>query len=706
MPKKIQVENQIIEFPDDMPDNEIEAVIKKEFYTQQPAVAPTPAPAMSEQPAQIAPMQPQNKIGQLEAFKDPSRMSQLEAFATTATNLPFMSKAKAITAALSAKAKGGDESIGQFYDEALSNELANLKQARQQYPKTAFAGQLLADVTAGGTVGKLLKLSGTTAKSALALGGITGGLTSAGETPDLQSQQGLYDALSGAGYGAVGGLAGQQVGKAIGKSVPAVRSVVERLKKSTPESVLAKTITPEEAGQQARKLSSRIEEGRITTLPELQDENILGLTRILAKTQGSNKIINNYINNKTASSAKRVGDLINKNVSAEGYFDTLDTTIARRKELTSPLYKQAEIEGQKNLDKMLKVKKVNVVKPLLDENGIQRRDPGTGAYLTQTVKENAPPKILYDNPNITKYVNMAKNEPLFVDPRLSNNSFVVLKGAKQMIDQDINAAINAGNFTTSGTLKAVKRQILDILEKASPTYKEANRIFAGESALKNAQEDGLKFNQYRNGEEVKRAFSQLTDGEKETFKIGVKDYLMDKVAKASDRNPAKTIFGSQLERDKLKAVFNNPKEFTNFTKRLNDEIRVFDVKQRIVGGSRTDFNLEEQGQLLDKVAKGALNFKTLGVGNVILTVTDAIKRRYYGLNEKTANQLAKIMIDPQKSVDILNKIVKNAKTAQEKTLIQKFTEDLSTRNFTSSPSATLGRAMVTEQQQTEGQNAF
>ena len=254
MPKRIEVENQIIEFPDDMPDNEIEAVIKKEFYTQQPAVAPIPAPTVSEQPAQTAPMQPQNKI------------SQLEAFATTATNLPFMSKGKAITAALSAKAMGGNESIGQFYDEALNNELANLKQARQQYPKTAFAGQLLADITAGGTVGKLLGLSGTTAKSALALGGITGGLTSAGETPDLQSQQGLYDALSGAGYGAVGGLAGQQVGKAIGKSVPAVRSVVERLKKSTPESVLAKTITPEEAGQQAKKLSSRIEEGRITTL--------------------------------------------------------------------------------------------------------------------------------------------------------------------------------------------------------------------------------------------------------------------------------------------------------------------------------------------------------------------------------------------------------------------------------------------------------
>lgn len=667
MPKRIQVENQIVEFPDNMPDNEIEAVIKKEFYAQQPAVAPTPA--MSEQPAQITPMQPQNKT------------SQFDVFATTATNLPFMPKAKAIVSALSAKAMGGDESIGQFYDEALNNELTNLKQARQNYPKTAFAGQLLADVSAGGALGKLLGLSGTTVKSASALGGILGGLSATGESQaDITSQQGLADVGSGVLYGTGGGVVGQQVGKAIGQSVPLVRSVVGRLKKSTPESVLTKTITPEEAGQQARKLSSRIEEERITTLPELQDENILGLTRILAKTQGSNKIINNYINNKTASSARRVGDLINKNVSAESYFDTLDTTIARRKELSTPLYDQAYKEGNDALKQAMSMPtkgdvKVGRLKELINDDRIK------GAI--QTARKDY--GINKDIPDI---------------------SIENLHGARQVVDDIIGSAKRAGENNKARSYIELKNKINNVIYDVSPTMKEADKTFSGYSALKNAQEDGLKFNQYRNGEEVERTFSKLTDGEKETFKIGVKDYLMDKVAKSNDRNPAKAIFGNQLERDKLKAVFNNPKEFTNFAKRVNDEIRVFDVKQRIVGGSRTDFNLEEQGQLLDKVAKGALNIKTLGVGNVVLTVTDAIKRRYYGLNEKTANELAKIMIDPQKSVDILNKIVKNAKTAQEKTLIQKFTEDLSKKNFAGALSPSLGRAMATEQQQTEEQNAF
>ena len=702
MPKQIQVDNQIIEFPDEMPDNEIEAVIKKEFYSQ--PQEQQPAPQAPTQPMQQP--KPYGRGAELvkKAAEYIPQQGKVGAFLNTATNLGGMPRVKALTASLAAKALGGDESIGQFYDEALENELSKLRQAREQYPKTSIAGQLLADVATA----RLLGLKGATAKQALAGGAVLGGLSAAGETQaDLSSGQALADTASGALYGAGGGLVGQQVGKAIGKSVPVIKQTIQRFRNNTPEAVLSKVLTPEEAGQQARKLTSSIEQKRITALPEQKNENILGLTRILAKTPGSNKIITNYINNKTASSARRVGDIINKNISAESFFDTLDNTITKRKEIVTPLYKQAEIEGQKYLDKILKTKKVNVSKPILGADGNQLRDPATGVPLTKIVKENAPPKILYDNPNITKYVNMAKNEPLFVDPRLSNNSFVVLKGAKEMMDRDINIAIKNGDFTTSKALYGVKRQVLDILEKASPSYKEANKIYAGETALINAQEEGLKFNQYRNGEEVKRAFSKLSDGEKETFRIGVKDYLMDKVAKSSDKNPSKAIFGNQLERRKIQALFDSPKQFTDFTKRLDDEMRVFDTKQRIIGGSRTDFNMEEQGQLLDKVAKGAANIKKIGIIDLILASANAIRKLYYGLNEQIAKELAEIMIDPEKSVQALNNVAKKAQTDAEKKLIQKFTEDLSKKNFTGVVAPSMGRAMATEQLKNEGeQNGF
>lgn len=710
MPKQIQVENQIIEFPDDMPDNEIEAVIKKEFYSQ-PQTQQF-APQAPTQPMQqpIKPVQPFGMGAEFvkKASEYIPQQGRVGALSTTSSNIPFAPRIKAGISALTAKAVGGDETIGAFYDEALGNELRKLKQAREQYPVQSFASQLATDITGGGVVLKGLGLTGTTAKQALASGAVLGGLSAAGETQaDLASGQALADTASGALYGAGGGLVGQQVGKAIGKSVPFVKKTVQRLKGSTPESILSTVLTPQEAVQQAGKLTERVEQGRITALPELGNENILGLTRILGKTQGSNKIITDYINNKTATSAKRVGDLINNNLSAESYFNKLDDTIAKRKDIASPLYEQAQVEGEQFLKKILKTKKINKTVPVNDVNGNPLRDPATGMPITKTIKVNSPEKKLYDNPNIVKYINRAKNDPLFVDPRLSNNSFVVLKGAKEMIDEDISQAMKAGKNKTASALIGIKKQVLNILETASPSYKKANKIFAGESALINAQEEGLKFNQYRNGEEVKRAFSKLSDGEKETFKIGVKDYLMDKVSKSSERNPTKAIFGNQLEYGKLKAVFNNPKEFKDFAQRLSDEIRVFDVKQRIVGGSRTDFNLAESDQLLDKIAKGAINFKTFGLADVALVAKDAIKRKYYGLNEQTANELAKVLINPKKSVQVLNDIVKKAQTAQEKNLIQKFTENLSKKNFTGVIAPSMGRAMATEQlKQEENQNAI
>ena len=686
MPKQIQVENEIIEFPDNMPDNEIEAVIKREFYNQ------------PQQPKQNQVLQQQQRQ-QRERQQIANEEGRIGSLATTATNiLPGMARAKALTAALSAKAMGGDETIGNFYDEALRNELTKLSIAREKYPIQSIASELLGGAGVGGKILKSVGLGGNNLKSVLGGGGLLGASYAAGETPDLTSKQAIKDTATGGALGVAGGAVIKgvgAVGNVIGKTAKTIKNTIN----PSAEKVLSKIISPEEANQQARKLTNKIEQGRITALPEQNNENILGLTKLLGKTKGSDKIIGDYIIKKSTNSAKRINDLLNNNLSAESYFNKLDDIIARRKELSSPLYEQARIEGEQNLQEFLKTKKVKVSEPILDKEGKQIRDLGTGIYLTRIVEVDAPAKKLYDNPNITKYVNAAKNEPLFVDPRLSNNSFEVLVGAKKMIDKDISAAKNIRDKESVSALMGVKRQVLDILEKASPTYKQANKLFAGESALLNAQEQGKKIGKL-NDKEVKRYFSSLSDGEKETYKIGVKDYLMDKINKSSDKNPAKSIFGNELERNKLKVIFNNPKEFTNFSKRLNDEIRVFDTKQKIVGGSKTNFNLEEGNQVLDKIATNAINYKTLGVYNVLLMTKNAIKNKYYGLNENVAKELAQILIDPKKSVEELNKIANKSKTTIEKNLIKKFANDyLKSKNITNATSIIAGKLSAQQQEE-------
>ena len=633
-----------------------------------------------QQPQERAPTQPTQYV-ERNTLYNPD-ISQGEALLTTATNVPFAPRIKAGLSAISAKAQGGDESISRFYDEALSNELSKLRQAREQYPKQSFASQLATDVVGGGRILKGLGIAGNTAKQALVGGAVIGGPTALGETVDISNlPQSLTDLLAGGIAGGVGGVAGQQAGKALGKTSKALPDIIQKFKPNTPEKVLSKVITPEEAGTQARKLAGKLREKRITDLPEQGDENILGLTRLLGKTQGSNKVIADYINKKSITSSKRVGDLINKNISSENYFDSIDNIVKTRSEVASPLFKKGYEEGNIALNQAM-------TSPLPNNARVGK------------IRE------LINDDRVKNVIAKARQD-YGINQDIPDVSIESLHGARQVVDDIINTAKRAGENNKARSYINLKQQLNNVIYDVAPTMKQADKTFAGLSALKNAQEEGLSFGKLRNGEEVKRFISGLSDGEKETYKIGVKDYLMDKAMKTGDGNSsARKIFSQPLEREKLKAVFNNPKQFNDFAKRMNDEIRVFDTKQRIVGGSRTDFNIQENDQLLTKMAKGAVNIKTLGLGDAILIATDAIKKRYYGLNEQTAKELARIIVDPFKSVEVLNKIYTKAQTPQEKMLIQKFAENLTDRNFTAPISAGLGRSQATEQLNEETNNGI
>jgi hypothetical protein len=609
----------------------------------------------------------------VERNTQPQPLSQKEALLTTATNIPFAPRIKAGLSAISAKAQGGDESISRFYDEALSNELSKLRQAREQYPKQSFASQLATDVVGGGRILKSLGVAGNTAKQALAGGAVIGGATALGETKDISNlPQSSTDLLAGGIAGGVGGVAGQQAGKALGKASKALPSIIQKFKPNTPEKILSKFITPEEAGKQAGKLATKIEQGRITALPEQGDENILGLTRLLGKTQGSNKVIADYINKKSITSSKRVGDLINKNISSENYFDSIDNIVKTRSEVASPLFKKGYEEGNIALNQAM-------TSPLPNNARVGK------------IRE------LINDDRVKNVIAKARQD-YGINQDIPDVSIESLHGARQVVDDIINTAKRAGENNKARSYINLKQQLNNVIYDVAPTMKQADKTFAGLSALKNAQEEGLNFGKLRNGEEVKRFISGLSDGERETHKIGVKDYYLDKINKTGDGNSsARKIFSQPLEREKLKAVFNNPKQFNDFAKRMNDEIRVFDTKQRIVGGSRTDFNIQETDQLLTKMAKSAVNIKALGLGDAILVATDAVKRKYYGLNEQTAKELANIIVNPQKSVEVLNRIYQKAQTPQEKMLIQKFADHFANKNFTAPIASKLGRAMATEQ---------
>jgi hypothetical protein len=742
MPKQIQVEDQIIEFPDNMPDNEIEAVIKREFYSQQ-------QPQQLQQNQVLQQQQRQQRERQQVANEE----GRIGSLFTTATNiLPGMARAKALSAALGAKAMGGDETIGNFYDEALKNELTKLSVAREKYPIQSLASELVSGVGglktigAGGKVlGKVATKSANTLKSVnlgsnvatkainatgnvatkainkvgdaakylgkndliptLASGGLLGATYAAGETPDLTSKQAIKDAATGGALGVVGGAVVKgagAVGSVIGKTAKTIQNTIN----PSASKVLPQVFTPELAQQEASKLSNKIAEGRITTLSEQGGDVALDLTRLVGKIKGGDKILKNYYDTKSAGSAKRIIRILENNLSAKKYFDNLDTLIARRKELADPIRQKAYEEG-KNIPKVFEyapsstTTRTTIKKQAITEYGgkfLSLKDRDIGFEFDNLIEDQ----------KIKQYINSSIKDNEIQAPI---NSVEMLHDVRKQIDRDINglynaieskqASFNSASSTQSelSALNSLKKRLNNFIYKVSPSMKDHDKIYADSFALERSHKEGLNFSKYSNAKELKRYFNPLPEGQKEAFIIGVVEDQFNKILKSSDTNPAKAIFGNQLQRDKLKVLFKNPQEYTNFGKRLNDEMRVIQTKQKIVGGTN-DFNLQEGSEILNKVANNAISYKTFGAANVLLMTKDAIRKKYYGLNENVAKELAQILINPKRSVEELNKIANKSKTTIEKKLIKKFANDyLISKNITNAIATTAGKLSAQQQEE-------
>jgi len=665
MPKRIQVENQIIEFPDNISDDEIATIIKKEFYLQ-----PQQQPQLPQEQ-----LLQQQQIKQKEKQQIANEEGRIGSLFTTGTNiLPGMVRAKALSAALGAKAMGGDETIGNFYDEALKNELTKLSIARDKYPIQSLASELLGGA---GIVGKGLKaagLGGSSLKSMVAGGGLTGATYAAGETRNLKSSQAIKDAATGGLIGAGGGALVKGVSKilpVVNKSLETTATTIKNTVKPSAEKILKQVFTPELAKQEASKLVNKIAKGRITNLPEQGGDVALDLTKLVGKTKGGDKILQNYYNTKSAGSARRVGDILEKDLSAKNYFDSLDDAIARQKELSTPLYKKAFKEGDIALKEAMSL-------------------PSTGNVKVGRARE------LIEDDRIKNAILSARKD-YGINKEIPDISIQSLHGARQVVDDIIGSAKRTGENNKARSYIDLKNKINDVIYSVAPTMQKADKTFATEARIIEAHKKGLEFNKFKNADEIKRYLKPLTQAEKEGFIIGAKASQYDKMLKSSDTNPAKAIFGNQLERSKIKALFNNLQEYTNFAKRLNDEMRVINTKQKIVGGTN-DFNLKEGEDILNKITTGAINYKTFGIGNVLLMTKDAIKKKYLGLNENTAKDLANILIDPNKTIKELNKIA--VKTPKEKNLIKKFANDyLKSKNITNAISTTAGKLSAQKQEE-------
>lgn len=199
-----------------------------------------------------------------------------------------------------------------------------------------------------------------------------------------------------------------------------------------------------------------------------------------------------------------------------------------------------------------------------------------------------------------------------------------------------------GTRSTSNAVNVgVAKAFRDRLRELVPDYATAQDQFAGEVALDNAVDAGRSLFAKDAPGHLSDQIVFQTPGEREMFKLGAADAIMQRIESGGDRaDLVRRIAGSPQLRQKLRPAFNSDDEFNAFLLDLDREARMA-RSEGIFNGSRTTPLRETVN---DMAGVGVDNLASLSRGNplpMILGMLSKADQRtgLKALSDATANRL-------------------------------------------------------------------
>ena len=462
-------------------------------------------------------------------------------------------------------------------------------------------------------------------------GGIAGGAAAEliQPTEEGTAKERVKQTAIGAG---LGGLTGGALLGA-GKTIKGTAGLVKRQFVATkPEDIIAKGIRPEDA----QPILDKLQEGQISVIPDVAGDEVKGLTRSIAKLPQAKDVVTDALDQRSFGAVKRVSEQLSKDISPVGaYFGNIDDLAKARSEIAAPLYEKA-FKQNTTLD-------INKNRELFN-------------------------KIAPD-------IADAKNK-FRLSSDISDNSIVMLDAAKKSLDDKIGKAIKQGERQEASILQGIKKELVSKLDQLNPDYKKARQVFSDFASIQNAQEQGLEIvKKGITAEQVKKMIKEMSVAEKDAFRIGLREGLDRIVRNTSIGNdPAKKIFNDLSIVDKIKAALGDGKKFTDFKKRMQEEIAAADTRFKVLGGSRSDFNLS-QDDVLDKIVSGA-EVARGGKTELLRVTVNALKNRAAGLNKKNAKQVAEILVNREKGIEALQNIINKEQSKTQQRILKDFVRSL------------------------------
>lgn len=596
MPNVKMPDGVVVAFPDDMPPEQIRALILHKFpeagkaqpdmYASGNVKKLSGGVAPSGQPG----TEPPSLAGGLTTFLEHG-ISDLPIVGPV-----LQGTGDAISTTLQGALTGQDPAM-------LRAELAKRRKARDAtYPLSATSGAVTGNIAsmmglgatklgaeALGMTGKLLPRVLNSSASSGAIAGADAAVR--GNNP---LEAGLTGAAIGGAIPLVGGAIGQGI-KAIGrKAAPLVGAI------RNPQGEAARrvgTAYNRDAAANPGLLANQTDEAvaRANNMPLLNVDRGGETTRALARSVANQSpearaVIENTVSNRFGGQGTRAAAFVNR--MAGGGVDDIAVKESFRRQAAAenrPAYERAyNAPGAQNVF-------TQPLQELLQAPAIQKAIRGvmTRSSNRAAVDGFVPVRDVPFRAGSDGRFRLVQR----ADGTLTAPSLRFWDQVKRNLDGDIDKAMSpmARNRELSADLVAIKTKLVTALDNAVPQYRTARQGAAAFFGAEDAVDAGRRFaNQPRLVPEARQAFSRLRPVERESFQIGFASELVDRIKSVGDRsNVINQVFKSPAMREMIELVFGGGR-----ARELEAYVRVEDIAERLraaMGNSTTARQLMEMG---------------------------------------------------------------------------------------------------------------
>ena len=215
---------------------------------------------------------------------------------------------------------------------------------------------------------------------------------------------------------------------------------------------------------------------------------------------------------------------------------------------------------------------------------------------------------------------------------------------------------NAADQDAAHALNEYKNTFLGVLDENVPAYKDARQTYKGDLEVL----DALDFGRSQYGKMAPEAaqdyVSKLSPTEKDALRIGYAQQFRDKIGNSKNAiNAAQEVLGADYNVERMKLLFDSPKEFDLFKKLMQVESRNVRNAQQVMSGSATGRRAEMQKEFEgDSWAQSALDLAGGSYVNTFFRILRNAPNLFK--NEKVAESVSKILNISKPSE--LNKVLK------------------------------------------------